>query len=629
MKIKKHIILCLIFALNVQLSTGQDQVKIDSLINVLKNEHNDTSRAKINNALSQLMWETSDYDKAAKYANEALVISMKNNFTKGQAKAYNNLGVIAMEQGIYAEAVKNYNLSIKVCKEINDQQGISIGYSNLGIVLFNKGDYKEALKNYLIALKISEQEKDTAGVTFINNTIAIIYEKQNDFTEALKYEHENLAIAKRAQDQKLLAVTYNALGRIYKNQGKYAEALIYSREAIKIYELNGRKRGLAIAYNNIGNIYMEQDKNEEALTNFFITLKIDQEIGDLEGVAIAYYNIASIYYNVGNYKSASSYYNQGLSVSNKIGYVEIIQNTFLALARVDSALGNFKHAFANYKSFSQFKDSIFNVDNTNQLNEMKTKYESDRKDDKIALLNKDNLLISTEVKNQKIQKFAFIGGLTFIIILLSFGYRAYRSKQAFQLQEIRNKIAGDLHDDIGSTLNSISIYSEVARKKGDMHDEALEMIGDSSRKIIDAMSDIVWAINPDNDGFEKIIFRMKSLAYNLFRAKKIEFTFQADEVLNQKKLTMEERRSFYLIFKEAINNIVKYADATFVTIRLTDESGFIRLNIMDNGVGFDNMVATSGNGLKNMKRRANQMKAECIVQSTVGKGTQIELILKA
>jgi two-component system sensor histidine kinase UhpB len=629
MKIKKHIILCLIFALNVQLSTGQDQVKIDSLINVLKNEHNDTSRAKINNALSQLMWETSDYDKAAKYANEALVISMKNNFTKGQAKAYNNLGVIAMEQGIYAEAVKNYNLSIKVCKEINDQQGISIGYSNLGIVLFNKGDYKEALKNYLIALKISEQEKDTAGVTFINNTIAIIYEKQNDFTEALKYEHENLAIAKRAQDQKLLAVTYNALGRIYKNQGKYAEALIYSREAIKIYELNGRKRGLAIAYNNIGNIYMEQDKNEEALTNFFITLKIDQEIGDLEGVAIAYYNIASIYYNVGNYKSASSYYNQGLSVSNKIGYVEIIQNTFLALARVDSALGNFKHAFANYKSFSQFKDSIFNVDNTNQLNEMKTKYESDRKDDKIALLNKDNLLISTEVKNQKIQKFAFIGGLTFIIILISFGYRAYRSKQAFQLQEIRNKIAGDLHDDIGSTLNSISIYSEVARKKGDMHDEALEMIGDSSRKIIDAMSDIVWAINPDNDGFEKIIFRMKSLAYNLFRAKKIEFTFQADEVLNQKKLTMEERRSFYLIFKEAINNIVKYADATFVTIRLTDESGFIRLNIMDNGVGFDNMVATSGNGLKNMKRRANQMKAECIVQSTVGKGTQIELILKA
>src|ERR1043165_2736367 len=80
-----------------------------------------------------------------------------------------------------------------------------------------------------------------------------------------------------------------------------------------------------------------------------------------------------------------------------------------------------------------------------------------------------------------------------------FGYRTYRTRQTLRLQDIRNKIAGDLHDDIGSTLNSISVYSEVARRKDEQQDEALEMIGDASRKIIDAMSDIVWTVNPDNE----------------------------------------------------------------------------------------------------------------------------------
>ena len=147
----------------------------------------------------------------------------------------------------------------------------------------------------------------------------------------------------------------------------------------------------------------------------------------------------------------------------------------------------------------------------------------------IALLTKDNEIKNIEINKQRQLKYFFIAGLTLIILLLLFGYRVYRSRQMLRLQDIRNKIAGDLHDDIGSTLNSISIYSEVARKNDAQRDEALEMIGDSSRKIIDAMSDIVWTINPDNDNFAKIIFRMKSLAHNLLRAKHIEYTFHADE----------------------------------------------------------------------------------------------------
>ena len=214
-----------------------------------------------------------------------------------------------------------------------------------------------------------------------------------------------------------------------------------------------------------------------------------------------------------------------------------------------------------------------------------------------------------------------------IVITLYLLYR-YRLNQQLRLQSIRNKIAGDLHDDIGSTLNSISIYSEVAKKKDEQQDEALEMIGDASRIIIDAMSDIVWTINPENDSFAKIIFRMKSLAYNLFRAKEIEFTFDADENLNVKKLSLEDRRNFYLIFKEAINNLVKYSRATRAAITLTNDNESIRLLIQDNGAGFDTLQDHEGSGLKSMKRRAEEMKAQLKIESQIGNGTQLELILK-
>ena len=115
----------------------------------------------------------------------------------------------------------------------------------------------------------------------------------------------------------------------------------------------------------------------------------------------------------------------------------------------------------------------------------------------------------------------------------------------------------------------------------------MNMIGESSRKVIDAMSDIVWTINPDNDSFEKIILRMRSLSYNLFRAKKIEFSFRADESLHGLKLSLEKRRNFYLIFKETINNLMKYSQAARASVLLTHHSNTIALVVRDDGIGFD------------------------------------------
>jgi two-component sensor histidine kinase len=208
-----------------------------------------------------------------------------------------------------------------------------------------------------------------------------------------------------------------------------------------------------------------------------------------------------------------------------------------------------------------------------------------------------------------------------------YGFYRNRINQILLLQKIRNKIAADLHDDIGSTLNSISVYSEVAKKDPSQQNFALDMIGESSRKVIESMSDIVWSINPENDGFDKIILRMRSLSYNLMKAKKIEFTFRTDETLHEIKLPMEMRRNFYLIFKEAMNNLVKYSHAQRASVLLTRNNREITCVIHDDGIGFDVSAKFNGNGLNNIRRRAKEIEARLNIESKKGMGTNIGLIM--
>lgn len=209
-----------------------------------------------------------------------------------------------------------------------------------------------------------------------------------------------------------------------------------------------------------------------------------------------------------------------------------------------------------------------------------------------------------------------------------YAFYRYRIGQILLLQRIRNKIASDLHDDIGSTLNSISVFSEVAKKDSSRRDHALNMIGESSRKVIESMSDIVWSINPENDNFDKIIFRMRSLTHNILKAKKIDCTFRADESLNELKLPMHIRRNFYLIFKEALNNLVKYSNATRASVLVSHQNKSVTFIIRDDGVGFDSSTEFGGNGLSNMKKRAAEIGALLLIDSGLGNGTSIELNLK-
>ncbi len=675
---KKRILILICLYCFTCLCHGQNK-KVDSLQQVLKTAKEDTSKI---NALIALAYESAKKspDTGLYFANEALALATKLNdkmevadahlvigrvliyagkykealknykevlplceellntatkankskILKAKGNAYNNIGDVNDDQSDYPEALKNNFAALKIYQEIVDKRGLAKTFNNIGTIYTEQGNNTEALKNFFTALKLNEKMGNDQWKVINLNNIGTIYREQGNNTEALKNYFIALNLNEKLGNKREVAGNLNNIGIVYDTQGNFDEALKYLFMALKLNKDLGNKRWEAKNLNNIGTSYFNQGNYTEALKNHSAALKIAKELGDKAQMAGLYNNIGNDYIELKKNSKAFQYLNKGLSISKEIGSIRDIQDNYRGLSGLDSAQGKYKQSLENYKMFIIYRDSLVNKEILKKTVQLQMQYEFDKKESlaKAEQAEKD-ALAKKELQKQKLQKYFFLGGIALVLLLFFFIYRSYRARQELRLHDIRNRIAGDLHDDIGSTLNSISIYSEVAKKKGDNYDEALEMIGEASRKVIEAMSDIVWSINAENDNFEKIIFRMTSHAYNLSRASKIEFTFHADETLNEKKLSLEERRNFYLIFKEAVNNLVKYSKATHASIDLTNENNYIKLRIRDDGVGFDTSKQNAGNGLKNMKRRAEEMKAEFVIDSQVGEGTRVELILKA
>jgi signal transduction histidine kinase len=197
-------------------------------------------------------------------------------------------------------------------------------------------------------------------------------------------------------------------------------------------------------------------------------------------------------------------------------------------------------------------------------------------------------------------------------------------------EQLRVKIARDLHDEVGSTLTSIHIISKMAlqqvAEQSEVHHN-LKKIREYSARTMESMSDMVWAINPLNDSVEKIIIRMKEFAAEMLEPAQINYCFHEEGSLNEVKLNLEQRKDFFLIFKEAVNNAVKYSDATELNIWMRREDSLLKMQVTDNGKGFNIVKSSSGNGLKNMQSRAEQMKAELHILSIPETGTTIAVQL--
>jgi signal transduction histidine kinase len=216
--------------------------------------------------------------------------------------------------------------------------------------------------------------------------------------------------------------------------------------------------------------------------------------------------------------------------------------------------------------------------------------------------------------------------ISFSLYLL---YR-YRIGQLKRIQMVRNRIATDLHDDIGSSLTNISILTELSKRnrhepgKADAYIDRIREEIDSSGQALD---DIIWSVNTKNDTMHETAARMRRYASELFDIRNIHYALIMDTQIADKKIRMEQRRDLFLIFKEALNNIHKHAGATSVSISLFVEKEMINLVISDDGRGFDTTQLTHRNGISNIKNRVTRLKGNINIQSKSDIGTTINIQL--
>ena len=271
-------------------------------------------------------------------------------------------------------------------------------------------------------------------------------------------------------------------------------------------------------------------------------------------------------------------------------------------------------------------DSLIKQQFNNETAKLQTNFQVTQKDKEILLLNKEN-----ELKQQRLQKQRLLMWGAARLALLALGaiwllMNRNKLRQRMKELELRNRIAADLHDEVGSSLSSIHLLSQMAfqQRNDDAPSEILSRMSSISKETMDKMGDIVWTIKPDESGNGSLKQRMERFAYEIAGSKNIEVSMQMEEPENA-TLTMEQRKNIYLIFKEALNNAVKYSDTKKIIVSVNTQNKELLLIVKDEGKGFDHSSVKKGNGLDNIKNRANELGGKVEINSTSNQGTVIKL----
>ncbi|MBO0951243.1 ATP-binding protein [Fibrella forsythiae] len=217
-----------------------------------------------------------------------------------------------------------------------------------------------------------------------------------------------------------------------------------------------------------------------------------------------------------------------------------------------------------------------------------------------------------------------VAGVILYLVML------YKLRGRLRLQQLRNAIAADLHDDVGSTLSTISFLGELAKRKFPKQPEAslplLEKMVDEAHQMVQTMRGMVWTISPGNDNATDFLEKVRSFVSTMLNSRDISLTFKHD-VPERDLLSVEQQRHLFLIIKEITHNIAKHANARHVTFYARKHEQFLWIGVTDDGIGFTVDTSGEGNGLQNMQKRVAELDGKLEIESANGQGTIIRLMI--
>lgn len=635
----RHYLLLLVFIYGFASAQGLSGKKIDSL-KVASTKGNASNRCNSLLLLSE-EYSNSDLNAAMRYARMSLDCAREAKSDTLLAVSYNSIANTYQYKSKLDSALIFHKKALHHRKRIKDEIGIADSYNNIGITYDSMGLFSEALQNYFKALYLYDKKKDLEKLAMTYTNIGIVYKTQKEYKKGFQYYKKAYDLYVRLKSDFGITVSSGNIGSILIDFGKYDESIRYSRIAKEGYEKLGYDRYVGYPVSNIAVVYDSLHRFDEADRYYKEAIRLHEKYLNSYEVANICNAYAKCLIKQKKFHESILTSDKAKAFSRKVNafFLEVNANRNLAVA--NSKLGNFQEAYTYLSLYTIGIDSLFKAEKTKAIFELETKYNTEKK---------EKLLIQKEAEVKQRNALLIVLSVLVIsaIVLGCLFYRQQKLKnkqqqQEFQLksaiaqietqnklQEQRLSISRDLHDNIGAQLTFIISSVDNIKYAFDLEntrlDGKLQGISNFTKSTIVELRDTIWAMNNDEISFEDLRMRIFNFIEKAKIAREeIEFKFNIDENLSQVKFTSIKGMNVYRAIQEAINNSIKYANATEIRIDVKSIYSEISIVVSDNGIGFEESEVLLGNGLQNIKKRIKDIGGNFSLESQVGKGTTIAL----
>ncbi len=543
-----------------------------------------------------------------------------------------------------------------ILKQVNEAATKAKDYKSLiesdiiaGNIAYFKGNHDDALHIYMQALKIAENFKLHQQISSVCNEIGTLFKKNKDFKNSLMYFQRALQEAIIAKSDTDKANSYNNIGLIYEEEGDYNKALKQYQQSLIAYQKTNNKLGESYSLEYIGYVYGLMKNYTPAIENLLKSLKLRKELKDNYGVAVCLIELTEIYRDKKDYIKAIEYGQQAIAFSKEINYPDMLQKGYFLLFQIYEKKQDINKALNAHKKYVSVKDSIFNISKSKQINELQTKYETEKKQQKISLLSKENTIQKLKLRQRDGAILVISISFLFFSVIAYLLYNRYRLKQRTRLQRAvilqqdlatkavlnaeeneRRRISGELHDGLGQMFSAVKINLSALTEDLNFKDDHSKLMFDKTLDLVDESCKEVRSISHQMAPNVLLKSGLATAVRDFIgkideRKLKINLeTFGLQERLDQNIETV-----LYRVIQETVNNVIKHAQASSLDIQLTKDEDGISVMIEDNGKGFDTSSVENfeGIGLKNIRSRVAFLKGTVDFSSNIGQGTLVAIFI--
>ncbi len=589
----------------------QNMTAIDSLIKASENSSGE-HKVDLLNDLSDSYLRSSP-ESSVKYASEALQTSKKINYKKGQGDAYNQLGIANYYLAQFSDALTYYNYSLAIRKELNNKKDVASSLNNIGLLYSNLGNYQKSLEYGLEALKTREEigNQYYIGVSLLN--IGIVYFNIGDINSALEYDTKALKVMQSIKKENVVLILLVNIGSIYRRKGSYNKAMDYYNRSVNLSNKLGDKKGAADAYYSIATINWMLKKYKTALNYYKKSLAIYESLGDKYDISSNSNSIAITYANLKEFDKMKSYLQRALKLALEIKSKPLIQDNYEYTSTYYEGKKNFSEALKYFHLYSEIKDTILNQQSNDQIEELKTRYETEKKEQKILQLQQGKKIEDKEIEVKNIWETSLVIGLILTGILLFVLYNRYNlEKKAEAKIKKQNVEILAQQEELKSQAAAIQDANEELRQKNitleNLNEEKDMFLGIAAHDLKNPLTSIIvdtttvklyqqknrsGEISQKMEEIESTAKRMKDIITKLLDLNAIE-TGKLNLVISEFDL-VDLMNSITEVYKEQAlrKGIHLYFNSKAVSLKILSDKSVL-MQIIDNIIS--NAVKFSGSG---------------------------------